>query len=332
MKLCVIPGDGIGQEVVPVAVCALQKLLPALQVIEADAGWECFQRTGQSVPEATLLAMREAGAGLFGAVSSPLGPVEGYRSAILTLRQQLNLSVNLRPVRSWPRLSARSDVDMLILRENSECLYVGLERLVAPGSAVAERHVSAAASRLLAERAVEVARLRGARRITLVHKANILPLTCGLFRDSCRDVLAATGLQDLVDERLVDAAALQLMQSPESFDLILTTNLFGDILSDLAAYWCGGLGMAPSLNWGQGLALAEPVHGSAPDIAGTGRANPIAALLSAALLLRFHWQKEVEAARLEEAVRRTLLELDARELGAETTATTARMVMEYLES
>ncbi|MED5492265.1 MAG: isocitrate/isopropylmalate family dehydrogenase [Pseudomonadota bacterium] len=300
--LCVIAGDGIGPEVVPVAVDALRRLLPGLRTCEAEAGWGCFERMGTSVPQATLDIMKDCGAGIFGAVSSPSHAVAGYRSAILTLRQALALNCNLRPVRSWPVISPQPNIDMLILRENSEGLYVGRERMDGEGRALAERQITRRASEQLAQRTAEVAALRNARRITLVHKANVLPLTCGLFRDSARQVLAQAGWDACVDERLVDVAALQLVASPEQFDLIATTNLFGDILSDLACHWSGGLGTAPSLNWGEGIALAEPVHGSAPDIAGTGRANPLAALLSAALLLRYHWQLPALADQLEVAV------------------------------
>ncbi len=300
--LCVIAGDGIGPEVVPVAVDALQRLMPGLRTCEAEAGWGCFERMGTSVPQATLDLMKGCGAGIFGAVSSPSHAVAGYRSAILTLRQALALNCNLRPVRSWPVISPQPNIDMLILRENSEGLYVGRERMDGEGRALAERQITRLASEQLAQRTAEVAALRNARRITLVHKANVLPLTCGLFRDSARQVLAQEGWDARVDERLVDVAALQLVASPEQFDLIATTNLFGDLLSDLACHWSGGLGTAPSLNWGEGIALAEPVHGSAPDIAGTGRANPLAALLSAALLLRYHWQLPSLADQLEVAV------------------------------
>lgn len=288
-RLCVIPGDGIGREVVPVAVEVLQRLLPDLRIEEAEAGWDCFQRHGTSVPEATYDSLRTCGAGLFGAVSSPSHKVDGYRSAILSLRQTLALNLNLRPVRSHPVVSPRAGIDLMVLRENSEGLYSGREHWETDGVSIAERVISRAACERLAAGAAELARLRRARRITLVHKANVLPLTCGLFRDSCRDLLAEDGWGDVLDERLVDVAALQLVERPEAFDLIVTTNLFGDILSDLASHWGGGLGLAPSLNLGAGIALAEPVHGSAPDIAGTGRANPLAAILSAGMLLRHHW-------------------------------------------
>ncbi|MGB3598593.1 MAG: isocitrate/isopropylmalate family dehydrogenase [Pseudomonas neustonica] len=330
-KLCVIPGDGIGPEVVPVAVEAIKLLVPDLEVVHAQAGWACFQQTGCAVPERTLDLMRECGAGLFGAVQSPAHQVTGYRSAILTLRQQLGLSVNLRPVRSWPFISPKSGIDLMVLRENSEGLYVGREHMASPDKAIAERHISRQASELLAQRTAQVAQLRQARRITLVHKANVLPLTCGLFRDSCRAVLEAQGLGSVLDERLVDVAALQLIEQPESFDLVVTTNLFGDVLSDLASYWSGGLATAPSLNWGQGIALAETVHGSAPDIAGSGRANPIAALLSAALLLRYHWELDDQASRLEGAVDDFLKESKGVDFGAQTTRRVSVGVLERIK-
>ncbi|SDI66615.1 isocitrate/isopropylmalate dehydrogenase family protein [Pseudomonas panipatensis] len=328
--LCVIPGDGIGREVVPVAVAVLEKLLPGLRLHEADAGWECFQRCGASVPDATLELLRGCGAGLFGAVSSPSHPVEGYRSAILTLRQRLGLNLNLRPVRAWPVVSPRAGVDLLILRENSEGLYSGREHWEADGVAIAERVISRAACTRLALSAAAIARQRQARRITLVHKANVLPLTCGLFRDTCRDVLATEGWSDVLDERLVDVAALQLVERPEAFDMLVTSNLFGDILSDLASHWGGGLGMAPSLNLGEGVALAEPVHGSAPDIAGRGRANPLAAILSAALLLRHHWRNEDAAQRIERAVESFLREEGHLDFAAETTRLIGEGVLQRL--
>lgn len=329
-RLCLIPGDGIGLEVVPAAVEVLEKLVPDVQLLQADAGWECFRRQGIAVPEATLELLADCGAGLFGAVSSPSGVVPGYRSAILTLRQRLGLSLNLRPVRSWPQVSPRNDVDLLILRENSEGLYSGREHWEAEGVAIAERVISRAACQRLAEQAARLASERAARRITLVHKANVLPLTCGLFRDTCREVLMAKGWGEQLDERLVDIAALQLVQQPEAFDLIVTTNLFGDILSDLACHWGGGMGLAPSLNLGAGIALAEPVHGSAPDIAGTGRANPLAAILSLGLLLRYHWQLPELATRLETAVYGFLAEEGQVDFATQTTKRVTQSILQRL--
>jgi homoisocitrate dehydrogenase len=303
-SLCVIEGDGIGPEVIPAAVEVLRAVVPDLQIVHASAGWGTFLECGVSVPAETLAAVRGCGAALFGAVSSPSRKVAGYRSAILTLRQELGLYSNIRPVCSLPSVSPRQDVSLVIVRENTEGLYSGRESMQ-DGAAIAERVITRQASSRIALRAAEVLRLDGRRRVTIVHKANVLPVTDGLFRDAARQALETTRhpCEDWeIDELLVDNAAYQLAAAPQNLDVIVTTNLFGDILSDEAAHWCGGMGLAPSLNWGEDLALAEPVHGSAPDIAGKGIANPIASILSAALLLRYYWKMPAEAKRIEKAV------------------------------
>lgn len=310
-QLCVIPGDGVGQEVVPVATAVLQAAVPGLELVSSEAGWQTFLDRGVSVPPETLDAIRACGAALFGAVSSPSRKVDGYRSAILTMRQELDLYANVRPVQSWPTVSPRPGVDMIIVRENSEGLYSGRERSDGE-TAVAERVITRRASQRLAQKTADLMQRLNRRRLTIVHKANVLPLTDGLFRDTVKAVFNAEGrpkvgqgrrgLDIEIDELLVDVAALKMVGEPERFDVLITTNLFGDILSDAAAHWGGGLGLAPSLNWGDGLAVAEPVHGSAPDIAGQGRANPIAAILSGALLARTVWEMEEAALRVETAV------------------------------
>ncbi|MEM7116645.1 MAG: isocitrate/isopropylmalate dehydrogenase family protein [Chloroflexota bacterium] len=315
-KLCVIHGDGIGQEVVPAAVHVLQAVMPDLEIVEAEAGWNCFLKTGTAVPEATFDAIRHCGAALFGAVQSPSHKVDGYRSAILTMRQALNLYANVRPVRSLPAISPRGDIDLIVVRENSEGLYAQRERSDGE-TAVAERIITRHASTRIGQKSVELMQLLGRQRLTIVHKANVLPLTDGLFRDCVRQ--AAQQIE--TDELLVDVAALKLLEEPTRFDVIVTTNLFGDILSDAAAHWGGGLGYAPSLNWGDDYAVAEPVHGSAPDIAGQGIANPIAAILSAALLVRFVWRRLDVANRMEQAVT-DVLQTRSELLAGEKTSTT----------
>ncbi len=305
-KLCLIPGDGVGHEVVPAAVRVLQAVLPDLETTTAVAGWACFQKNGVSVPEETITQIKACGAALFGAVASPSYKVEGYQSAIVTLRQRLHLYANLRPVRSWPLPEARPGVDLLIFRENTEGLYSGVERLSADGhTAVTERIITRAASERIARRAYETARAQKRRKVTIVHKANVMPVSDGLFRQTVREVAAE--YPDLkTDELLADIAAFWLLRDPTRFDVIVTTNMFGDILSDAAAHWGGGMGMVPSLNWGENTAVAEPVHGAAPDIAGQGIANPIATILSAALLLRTVWNLPDHAARIEQAIVHTL--------------------------
>lgn len=306
MQLVVIPGDGIGREVIPAAVRVLRVVLPDVKTVDADAGWATFEQQGTSVPERTLTAIRDAGAALFGAVQSPTRPVQGYKSAILTMRRDLNLYANLRPVRSLPLPEARPAVNLMVVRENTEGLYIGEERTTGD-VAEAMRRITRPASARIGQVAVELARTK----LTIVHKANVLPQTDGLFRDTVR-IEAERRPEIEIEELLVDVAAYHLARTPERFDTLVAPNLYGDILSDLAAVWCGGLGLAPSLNLGDTCALAEPVHGSAPDIAGKGLANPIAAILSAALLCRHHWQRTDAADRIERAVH------DALDAGAAT--------------
>ncbi len=272
-KLCVIEGDGIGREVIPVAVEILQAVVPDLEIAFAEAGWECFQKCGVSVPDETLEKLTQFGAGLFGAVSSPSHQVEGYQSAILRIRQALNMYANIRPVCSWPNVSPRDGVDLIVIRENTEGLYS--RRETSDGeTAIAEKVVTRSASRRLGEKTCQLVKQLGRKKVTIVHKANVLSLSDGLFRDSIREV--GEQVPGIVwEEKLVDLAALQIVSEPEHYDVIVTTNLYGDILSDVAAYWGGGLGMVPSLNWGDQVALAEPVHGSAPDIAGQGCCKPV---------------------------------------------------------
>ncbi len=305
-KLCVMPGDGIGKEVIPVAAAILQTVMPDLTVIEAPAGWETFEQTGASVPDTTLDTIRACGAALFGAVQSPTGGrVPGYRSAILTMRQTLALYANIRPIISIPPITPRDDIDMIIFRENTEGLYAGQEH--GDGErAVAERVITRAASERIGRATLATMQAQQRRKLTIVHKANVLPLTDGLFRDSVRTIVdqyAKNGFAPVVDELLIDVACLKMLSDPTRYDVVVTTNLFGDILSDAAAHWAGGLGFAPSLNLGDGVAVAEPVHGSAPDIAGQGIANPIAAVLSAALLVRYVWQDGETATQIETAVK-----------------------------
>jgi homoisocitrate dehydrogenase len=213
-------------------------------------------------------------------------------------------------VYSLPRISPRPDIDLVVVRENTEGLYSGRERLEGD-TAIAERVITRRASYRIGLRALELIRATGRKKLTIVHKANILPVSDGLFRDSVLEA-ARDFLQDrdpiTIEELLVDTAALKMVSEPERFDVVVTTNLFGDILSDEAAYWVGGMGLAASLNWGDDLALAEPVHGSAPDIAGKCIANPIAAILSAALLVRHVWKLVDIANRIEAAVKTALKE------------------------
>ncbi|MCS7259233.1 MAG: isocitrate/isopropylmalate dehydrogenase family protein [Anaerolineae bacterium] len=302
-QLCVIPGDGVGQEVIPAAVAVLRAVMPQVQLRYAEAGWETFQRTGNALPEETLAAARQTGVVLFGAVASPAHPVPGYRSPIVALRRELDVFANLRPSRCWPVYDARRDIDLLIVRENTECLYVGRERREGE-TAIAERIISRHGSERVARVAFQLAMQRKGH-LTIVHKANILRVSDGLWRETCLAV-AREFPEVQTDEALVDSVAYHLVRQPGRYDVLLTPNLYGDILSDLAAALAGGLGMAPSLSLGAGCAIAEPVHGAAPDIAGRGIANPLGAILSVALLLRYVWQRRDLADVVERAVEEVL--------------------------
>ena len=296
--ICLIEGDGIGHEVIPAGRRVLEACRPSFTFVEAEAGWACYEETGTALPEETLEAVKSADATLFGAVSSPLEPVEGYRSPIVALRRELELYANLRPVVSQPVPNSRPDIDMLIVRENSEGLYAGEER-AGDGWAATVRLITRAASERIARLACRQA-INRRKRLTIVHKANVLRASCGLFRETAFGV--AEDFPELeTEELLVDAAAMRLIVDPEHFDVIVTSNLFGDILSDEAAALVGGLGLAPSANLGKGCAIFEPVHGSAPDIAGQGIANPLATFLATAMLLRYLGEAEA-GQRLREVV------------------------------
>lgn len=311
MRICLIPGDGIGREVIPAAAEVLAGLGLGLEFSEADAGFEFFQRSGDAIPDATLAAIESSGVALFGATSSPTaGAVAGYRSPILAIRKAFDLFANLRPVQSLPGNFSRPNLDLLIVRENTEGLYAGRERREGD-TAIAERVITVRGSARIARVAFDWARRRASRRlahrkpaVTIVHKANVLKVTDGLFREQCLKMSAEYPDVE-VAEMLVDSMAMRLVRDPEYFDVIVTTNLFGDILSDEASGLIGGLGVAPSANVGSSAAVFEPVHGSAPDIAGQGIANPIGAILSAAMLLD-HVGQDAAAERVRAAVNMAL--------------------------
>ncbi len=325
--ICLIPGDGIGQEVVPAATEVLLALRLDLKFVEAEAGFTCFENHGNAMPEATLELARRSDAVLFGATASPSTIVPGYRSPILALRREFDLYANLRPVFSLPGPFSRAGIDLLIVRENTEGLYSGREHREGD-TAIAERVITRLGSERIVRAACEQAMIRAkfrgtSPRLTIVHKANVLKLTDGLFRECALNVV--TEFPEIkVNELLVDAAAMKLVKSPQFFDVLVTTNLFGDILSDEASALVGGLGIAPSANLGTGTPVFEPVHGSAPDIAGQGIANPVGALLSSALLLE-RLDEPAAAGRLRQAVLDTLAGgLCTADLGG--TATTKQFV------
>lgn len=303
-RICIIPGDGIGQEVVPAAVQVLEATGLRLEFIQAEAGWDTFMKTGSSVPEETLDKVKSSHATLAGAFTSPSKKVEGFAGAIRYMRRKLDLFANVRPAKTRPIKGSFQNVDMLMVRENTEGLYVEKERRYGD-FALADAVISKTASERITKVALQQA-LKRRKKLAVIHKANVLPITSGLFLDTAMEV--AKSYPDVQTyDIIVDAAAMKLVRNPESFDVMVTTNLFGDILSDLMAGLVGGLGIAPSGNIGETYAVFEPVHGSAPDIAGKGVANPIATILTAAMMLT-HLGEVAAAERIENAVDKVLAE------------------------
>ena len=304
-RICFIGGDGVGPEVVAHA----RRVLDALGVnytgTEARAGYACYQECGSALPDATVQAARASDAVLFGAVTTPPN-IPNYSSAIVGLRKALDLYANVRPCRSYPNVPClRPDIDLVIVRENTEGMYSGRERREDGGNtAISERVITRRGSERILRFAYEYAVRNGRKKVTFVHKANILRETCGLFREVALEV-AARYPQVQTEEAIVDAMAMRLIKQPQEFEVVVTTNLFGDMLSDEAAQLVGGLGMAPSANIGEHGALFEPTHGSAPKYAGKDYVNPCATLLSLRMLLEHLGEREA-AERLENAIRAVL--------------------------
>jgi isocitrate dehydrogenase (NAD+) len=298
-----IPGDGIGPEVTAAAREVVQAAGANLTWVEAEAGMGAAERYGDPLPPATFDLIRRYRVALKGPCTTPVG--KGFRSINVRLRQGLDLYASVRPVQSLPGVNTPyQDVDLVVVRENTEGLYSGLEHVVVPGVVEGLRIVTRAAADRIVRFAFELARNRGRHRITFCHKADVLPLSDGLFLATARSVADDYPFLEF-EELHVDALCMQLALEPTQFDVLVMENLFGDVISDLCSGLVGGLGLVPGANIGSRYAVFEAVHGSAPDLAGKGLANPIAVIRSAALLLEYIGQARA-AARIEEAVRRTL--------------------------
>lgn len=299
-QIVVIPGDGIGPEVTAATQRVVEATGLGIDWVRHLAGQAALDAVGHPLPAETLAAVRTANATLKGPTATPSGI--GFRSVNVELRQKLHLYANYRPARSLPGVPSRyENVDLVVVRENTEGLYSGLEHEVIPGVVESLRVVTEQASERIARFAFETARRQGRKRVTCVHKANILKLSDGLFLRTCRRV-AESFPEIAFDDCIIDAAAMKLVINPHAFDVMVMENLFGDIVSDLTAGLVGGLGLAPSANVGDDAAVFEAVHGSAPDIAGKGIANPTALILSAVLMLRY-LRERAAADRIENAVR-----------------------------
>ncbi|KZT26961.1 homoisocitrate dehydrogenase [Neolentinus lepideus HHB14362 ss-1] len=301
LTIGLIPGDGIGVEVIPAAkeaILALGSDVPRPEFVDLVAGFECFTRHGTALPDETVRVLEEeCDCAIFGAVSSPSRKVVGYSSPIVDLRKRLDLYANVRPVTSVATdPNQKPDVDLVVVRENTECLYVKQEELKYTENgkeARATRLITERASRRIGQMAFDIAKGRPRKHVTIIHKSNVLSVTDGLFRETVREIptLAQfTGKYDDVEiaEQIVDSAVYRyLFREPQIYDVMVAPNLYGDILSDAAAALVGSLGLVPSVNAGDKFIMGEPVHGSAPDILGLNIANPLASIRSAALMLRF---------------------------------------------
>jgi isocitrate dehydrogenase (NAD+) len=312
--ITLIPGDGIGPEVTGAVVKILERAGLQVEWESHLAGVLALERHGSTLPAALLDSIRRNKVALKGPVMTPVG--SGFTSVNVGLRQELALFANLRPVWSIPSVTSRYEgVDLVIVRENTEDLYAGLEHEVVPGVVESLKIITAAASERVARFAFEYARKHGRRRVTAVHKANIMKMGDGLFLRSVQKI--AAGYPDIVcDDRIVDAACMHLVMDPTQFDVLLMPNLYGDIVSDLCAGLVGGLGVVPAANLGTEIGVFEAVHGSAPDIAGRSLANPMALLLSAVLMLR-HIDESAMADRIGAALADVLSEgqVRTRDLG-----------------
>ncbi|MFL6280123.1 MAG: isocitrate dehydrogenase (NAD(+)) [Vicinamibacterales bacterium] len=315
-----IPGDGIGPEVTEAVVRIFKVAKIDIEWERHDAGVTAFKRYGQSLPGALLDSIRRTRIALKGPVTTPIA--EGFTSVNVGLRKALDLYANLRPVRNLAGVASRfSNVDLVIVRENTEDLYAGLEHEIVPGVVESLKIITEKASTRISQFAFEHARRTGRKRVTAIHKANIMKLSDGLFLASTRKV--GREYTDITyDERIVDAACMQLVMRPEKFDVLLLPNLYGDIVSDLCAGLVGGLGVVPGANIGIDTAVFEAVHGSAPDIADKNLANPTALLLSALMLLD-HLGLLKDALRIRAALDRVLAagKVRTHDLGGTATTT-----------
>ena len=327
--ITLIPGDGIGPEITAATV----------RVIEAtgvDINWEtqilgsqALEKYGETLPSASIDSMRSTKVALKGPIMTPIG--KGFTSVNVGLRRALDLYANVRPVKALPNVECRyPELDLVIVRENTEGLYSGLEHVVVPGVVESLKVITEMASTRIARYAFEFARSNGRRKVTAVHKANIMKLSDGLFLD-CFNKVAKDYPDIEADDKSIDNCCMQLVMRPEQFDVLVMENLYGDILSDLCAGLIGGLGLAPGANIGELGAVFEAVHGSAPDIAGQGIANPTALMLSAIQMLRHIGEKEA-AQKFESALLATFRDgVKTRDLGGEArTAEFANAIIERI--
>jgi isocitrate/isopropylmalate dehydrogenase len=351
-RIAWLPGDGIGQEVSAAARVVLDAAGFEAEYVHGDIGWEFWRGEGEALPDRTIELMRSTSCAFFGAITSKPAPEAqrelapelqekglSYRSPIVRMRQLLDLYVCLRPCQAFPgnALNYRDDIDLVVFRENTEGMYIGVEfprvpesfrqekgvERIARDAAISIRSVSRTASTRIVRAAFEYAVKHGRRKVTAVHKANVLRATCGVFLEAAQEV-AAGYPQIQFDTANVDAMCMWLVKNPQNYDVIVTTNLFGDILSDLCSQLVGGMGFGYSGNIGDRYAVFEPTHGSAPKYAGRNKVNPLAAILAAKMMLE--WLGEAgPAGRIEGAVREVVRKGEVRTYDMGGSATTSEM-------
>ena len=347
-RICRIAGDGVGHDVMEAASLVVEALGLDLEWVDAEAGWCCWEKFKTTVPDGTWEALESSECCLFGAITSRPG-IPGFRSAILQIRQRFDLYANVRPVKAYAGvpLNYRDDIDLVIFRENTEGLYSGvewrplpeeiiglhplLERFRGEEIAGSLRVFTRRGCRRIAEQAFEFAHRHGRKSVAAVHKANVIRETCGMFLEEVRAVARDYPAIELWEIN-VDAMAMWLIKQPQIYDVIVTTNMFGDIISDEAAQLVGGLGFSASANIGDRFALFEPSHGSAPKYAGQYKVNPMAMLISARMMLEWIGEDE-SAARLEAAIAKTLADGRVRTYdlgGSDSTLDVAREVARNL--
>lgn len=306
-KVTLIPGDGIGLEVSSAAQSVITASRAPIEWEIVEAGEACIAQYGTPLPEHVLETIRRNKVALKGPITTPVG--KGFRSVNVALRQQLQLYANVRHLRNLPNVPSRYEgVDIVVVRENTEDLYAGIEHMVGRNAAESIKIITREASERIGRYGFELARREGRKRVTIVHKANIMKLSDGLFLESVRSV-ARDYPEIECDDRIVDAMCMNLVQIPEQFDVLVLPNLYGDIVSDLVAGLVGGLGVAPGANIGEMGAVFEAVHGSAPQIAGKNLANPLAMILSGIEMLKYLGFVE-EAKRVEKGIEHVLMQRD----------------------
>jgi isocitrate dehydrogenase (NAD+) len=306
-NVTLIKGDGIGPSIMDAAVAVINASGAKINWIEAEAGMSAYEKTGTPLPDATMESIDQTRVAFKGPLTTMVG--EGFRSINVELRKKYDLYANVRPAKSWPGVKTRFDnVDIVIVRENTQGLYVGLEHYLTPKKDIAESLavVTKESSERIVEYAFKYAIDNSRKKVTVCHKANILKYTQGLFLNTAREVAKKYPAIEF-DEKIIDAACMHMVMKPEQFDVVVTTNMFGDILSDLTAGLVGGLGLIPGANIGSDAALFEAVHGSAPDIAGKNIANPTAVMMAGVMMLN-HLGEHDAATRMLNAIQKVVNE------------------------